>query len=950
MTTYKKKLIEVALPLEEINKESAREKSIRHGHPSTLHLWWARRPLAACRSVLFSQLVDDPDQEGLNPDYLKLIDKLSIGKYEGQAKTEAEERRFKLFAFIEELVKWENIKNEKLFNQAFELINASCDGNPPPIYDPFCGGGSIPLEAQRLGLEAYGSDLNPVAVMISKALVEIPPKFAGQPPINPEAQQEMKDNPKLIKKEWKGAEGLAEDVKYYGKWMRDEAFKRIGHLYPQVELEDGTKANVIAWLWARTVPSPNPAVSGIHVPLVKSFALSVKKGKEVYIKPIIDNQKQTYSFKVMNGIEEAPESTVNRQGARCLLSNTPITFEYIREQGKLGMLGNKLLAIVAEGSKGRYYLSPIEEHEKLAEIADTVWKPEVEIEHWQGCTNCVIYGLEKFSDLFTDRQALVLNELSKLINNNGLDNEIYSLCNKNAVEAGYDNTKAKEYARIISFYLAFGIDKLADRQSNISSWDSSRDTIRNTFGRQAIPMTWDYAEGNPFSDSSGNFLSCVEWIWKALENAPAKSSGIIRQSTAQKALINTVQKVISTDPPYFDNVPYSNLSDFFYVWLRKNLKDLFQEDFSTVIVPREAELVANKARHGSKQKAEKFFMDGMLNAMKNIQSQQLEEFPVTIYYAFKQSEIKEEGISSTGWATFLEAVINSGMTINGTWPMRTELSNRMMGKDMNALASSIVLVCRKQPKDLPVTTRGDFIKALKRGLPKALEELKKGNIAPVDMAQSSIGPGMAIFTKYSKVMESDGSAMTVKTALQIINESLDEYLAEQEGDYDTDTRFAITWFEQHGMKEGNYGDAETLANARNVSVQGVVDAGILTAKAGKVRLIPRNEMPADWDPTTDDRLTVWEATQHLIRVYQSQGESAAAEMINKLGSMAETAKDLSYRLYSVCERKKWADEALAYNGLVIAWPNLVERASQLKKPTEKKEPKKTEDQQMKLEV
>lgn len=950
---YKKKLIEVALPLEEINKESAREKSIRHGHPSTLHLWWARRPLAACRAVLFAQLVDDPEQDDLNPEYLELLDKLPIHKYKDQAKNQAEERRFKLFEFIERLVKWDNIQDDSLYNQAYALIKASCNGNPPPIYDPFSGGGSIPLEAQRLGLEAFGSDLNPVAVMIGKALIEIPPKFAGQPPVNPEAQTKTTKGKSSV---WKGAKGLAEDVRYYGQWMRDEAFKRIGHLYPEVDLPDGGKATVIAWIWARNVVSPNPALSpkwgeakwgeshwASRVPLASTFVLSSKAGKEAWIEPVISEDGRRYHYEVRNGKPPVDKQALIKNGTKssrganftCLLSGIPITPDYIKTEGSEGRIDSELLAIVAEGQRGRIYLSPTQEMEEIAKKEKPHFIPDQELPNDPRNFWTPAYGLTTYGHLFTNRQLISLSTFSDLIVGNEENNipSAHAQIKTDALASGLNELQANEYANAVSVYLAFGVDKLADRLSTISSWDSGYTKIRNTFGRQAIPMTWDFAEGNPFSDSTGNFLSCMEWTYKSIDSAPTKSNGIVEQKTAQEGLLNSRSKVVSTDPPYYDNIAYADLSDFFYIWLRRSLKSIYPDVFSTMMVPKAPELVATPYRHGGKENAEKFFMDGMTNAIQNIQKQQPDEYPVTIYYAFKQSERKDEGVASTGWATFLEAVIKAGFSINGTWPMRTELSNRMIASGTNALASSVVLVCRKQPQDAKTVTRKDFIQYLRRELPDAIKNLQHSNLAPVDMAQASIGPGMAIFSRYAKVMEADGTAMSVKTALQLINEELDRYLAEQEGEYDVDTRFAITWFEQFGMKEGEYGTAETLANTRGVSVQGVAQAGILTAKAGKVKLISRDDMPTDWDPKKDDRATVWEATQHLIRVaFANEGynETAAAELLNKLGPLGESARDLAYRLYSVCERKKWADEALAYNNLVVAWPEILERASQLK--------------------
>jgi putative DNA methylase len=983
MTDYKKKLIEVALPLEDINVEAAREKSIRHGHPSTLHLWWARRPLAACRAVLFAQLVDDPEQEGLNLEYLDLIDHFdtncflflkgrelehrkylySYGSREGQPL--AEWRRDRLFAVIQQLVLWENIQNEGLFELAYKLIYVSCGGNPPAVYDPFSGGGSIPLEAQRLGLEAYGSDLNPVAVMIGKALIEIPPKFAGLPPVNPEWRSRSEVETVLNQKTWKGAQGLAEDVRYYGQWMRDRAFEKIGHLYPKVVIPvssvwsegspqpnpttPGEELTVIAWIWARTVASPNPALGGVHVPLAASFLLSSKKGKEAWIEPVIAEDGKSYTFQVHRSsipaeqMDSIKSGTKTARGANftCLLSGTPIVGDYIKAEGMAGRMGAKLMAMVAEGKKGRIYLSPTSEMEEVAQSAIPEWKPEQELPKNPRWFSPPDYGMPTYGSLFTNRQLVALTTFSDLVQ------EAREKAYQDAINSGVIDDKkrlrdggagADAYADAIATYLSLGVSRLSDICNSLCMWENTKTQVRHLFTRQAIPMLWDFAEPNVFSNgAAGNYSTTINTMLRVISALPAKGFGQTRQADAMKSLHLAERAVIfSTDPPYYDNIGYSDLSDFFYIWLKQSLKSIYPDEFSTLASPKDSELVANPYRHGGKGKAEQFFMDGMTKAIVNIHAQHPSNYPIIIYYAFKQSEAKDAGVSSTGWETFLEAIIKAGLSINGTLPMRTELSNRMIASGTNALASSIVLVCRKQLSTAQLTTRGDFIKALKRELPQALKTLQHSNIAPVDMAQASIGPGMAIYTRYSKVMEADGSPLSVRTALQLINKALDEYLSEQEGEYDVETRFAITWFEQFGISEGDYGTAETLATARNVSVQGVVDAGVLTSKASKVRILCRDELPQDWNPLQDKRLCIWEATQHLIRAYeQTGGETAPAKLLNLLNqrnsSIAEAARDLAYRLYAICDRKKWSEEALAYNSLVTAWSDIVIRADEIRK-------------------
>ena len=950
--TYRKKLIEVALPLEDINREAAREKSIRHGHPSTLHLWWARRPLAACRAVLFSSLVDDPSEcvAELMADAPKrkaaekafavqkkawdsrkaLFDKAAASGMPVtsnpppglEPKVEdilVETERERLFDIIRELVKWENSNDDRTLNKARAEILRSTGGNPPPVYDPFCGGGSIPLEAQRLGLEAHASDLNPVPVLINKALIEIPPKFAGKPPVNPESRKKLSASGS-----WKGAAGLAEDIRYYGQWMRDEAEKRIGHLYPKVKLpkeNGGGEATVIAWLWARTVASPNPAAKGAHVPLVRSFWLSTKAGKKAWVEPIVDHSTMSYRFEVRTGtpndevLVRAGTKTSRGANFRCLLTGTPIDGDHIKAEGHAGRMGAKLMVIVAEGPAGRYFLPPDAAQEDLASQCQPSWQPEQHLADDPRNIWCIPYGITQMRHLFTRRQLLMLDALC------GLVSEAHQ---KLLSESDGD----APYATAVVAYLGESVSKLTCFHNTLAYWCASG------MGRQAIPMTWDYAETNPFAGAAGDFGEIVtNAAPKVVSALPAGKPGSAFQRDAAAEWKPVRPVMISTDPPYYDNISYADLSDYFYVWLRRSLETFYHELFPTVLTPKADELIASAYRHpGGADSAKTFFENRLGQAFKQMCSVQDRRFPLSVFYAFKQSEdeddltLEEDGsdgsssLASTGWETMLEGLLRAGFMVEGTWPMRTEQSKALKGT-VNALASSIVLVCRPRPEDAGVASRRDFLAALKRELPESLRNLQKGNIAPVDLAQAALGPGMAVFSRYARVLETNGDPMGVRTALSLINQSLDEVLAEQEGEFDADTRWALAWFDQYGFTEGAYGQAETLSTAKNTSVSGMVEAGILAAKAGKVRLLKKEELPVDWDPANDDRLTVWEATHHLIRSLDS-GEQAAAGLLKKLGPVAEIARDLSYRLYTVCERRKWSQDAIGYNALVIAWPDL----------------------------
>jgi putative DNA methylase len=958
-----KKLIEVALPLDAINVACAREKSIRHGHPSTLHLWWARRPLAAARAVIFAQMVNDPGyQQGGGFKY-------------GVNKEEAAIKRERLFKIIEDLVLWENTNNEVVLQAARDEIwkswRETCELNRkhpqaselfnpdklPAFHDPFAGGGALPLEAQRLDLESYASDLNPVAVTINKAMIEIPPKFAGRAPVGPRLSADRQED---HAKDWTGAKGLAEDVRRYGAWMRAEAQKRIGHLYPQITvtseliasnaistraigqsdidnmhnsglagLQVGQKLTVIAWLWARTVKSPNPAYSHVDVPLASSFVLSSKEGKEAYVHPVVDGQ--SYSFEMRTGTppESAKGGTTagKRAAFICLFSGSPIDYNHIRAEGKAGRMGQRLMAIVAEGARGRIYLSPTADQVVTAESAKPEWAPEMELPNNPRDFKTPNYGLTKFRDLFTPRQLVALTTFSDLVP------EAIARVRADAVAGGMaeDDSSldsggcgATAYSEAVGVYLAMAIDKIADYSSSLVAWSPTRDQAKTTFGRQALPMIWDFAEINPMAGAAGDFAISIAGICRAFPSLGSRRAGFSQHADAQTQSISSF-KVISTDPPYYDNIGYADLSDFFYVWLRKSLRPIFPTLYATVAVPKADELVATPYRHGNKDKAEGFFLGGMTLAMHNLSEQAHPAFPVTIYYAFKQSDTKEDGgTHSTGWETFLEAVLRAGFSLTGTWPMRTERDTRTIGIGSNALASSIVLVCRKRSADAPTISRREFIRELNAALPDALLDMTRGGVnspvAPVDLSQAIIGPGMAIFSQYSAVLEADGKPMSVRTALQLIN----RFFAED--DFDHDTQFCLAWFEQQGWATGKFGEADVLARAKGTSVGGLVESGVVASSAGSLQLIRWADLAKGWNPDTDNRTPIWEALHQLIRALNQDGESAAGSLLARMPARAEPIRALAYRLYTLCERKGWAEEARAYNELVTAWTG-IEQAS-----------------------
>lgn len=902
MSEYKKKLIEVALPLEAINRESAREKSIRHGHPSTLHLWWARRPLAACRAVLFSQLVDDPSA---HPD--------EFPTEEAQA---AERQR--LFDIIERLVVWENVNDEALLKEAHEEILKSTGGNPPAILDPFAGGGSIPLEAQRLGLKAHASDLNPVAVLINMALIEIPPKWAGQPPVFPGAAED--------KMTWPKATGLAEDVHRYGQWMCDEAEKRIGHLYPKATLEDGSQANVIAWIWARTITCPNPAC-GIQMPLVKSWWLGKKKDKEAYVLPTVTNGQ--VEFAIGSDPKNAPskndDGTVSRTGARCVGCATAAPLSYVKNEGQAGRMGQSLMAVVAEGARRRHYLAPSSSQELAAQLPSPEDVPDAALSTHPQYMGTPRYGLTRQSDLFTARQLTALTTFSDLVGEARERVLVDSLAagmadGSTGLEEGA--TGATAYADSVAVYLTLILGRCADYWSSLCSWHVTGEKIRNTFGRQVLPMVWDFAETNPFSDSTGNANAMVDWTSKAVARVPAVATAVATQEDA--ASRDYLDVLVSTDPPYYDNVPYADLADFFYGWLRRPLLSVLPDLFGTVQTPKADELVADQYRRGGKQEASEYFEAGFRDVFAHIRNDTPPGYPITVFYAFKQVDGDLDETASTGWQTLLEGMLQSGWEVTATWPMRTEMGNRMRGLDSNALASSIVLALRPRPDSAETISRRSFVQALKSELPQALRDLQQGSIAPVDLAQAAIGPGMAVFSRYSRVLEADGSDMTVRTALALINQALGEVLADQEGDFDAETRFCVKWFTQFGWNEAASGEADVLSRAVNTTVAMLERGGIFRAAAGKARLLEPSEMSGGWNPSDDKAISVWEVAVRLGYALTTQGTEQAAVWMRESASRVDldAVKELAYLMYSVCERKGWTEAAMLFNALGTSWSDV----------------------------
>jgi len=858
--------------------------------------------LAVARAVIWSSLVDDPSSD----------DSLSL--------EEQESERQRLFEILERLVAWDGFTDCNVPREARAEIDRCFPGGAPPVLDPFGGGGAIPLEAQRLGLRALSGDLNPVPVLIQRAMLEIPSRFAGSPSIHPDLTNSLTT--------WQGAQGLAQDVAAYGDWLCDEVKRRIGHLYPDVRDADGTLCTPLAWIWARTVESPDPSWKG-HVPLVASWILArAPKKPTIWVEPIVDQYSQSISYAVREG--GAPsDRTMGRGGGVCIATGATISLEYVQGEARAGRLGDALIAVVADGQGGRRYVSPTAEQQDAAAVPMPSWKPESQLPDKGLGFRVQPYGVTEWWQLYTPRQLTALTCFSDVLA------DLRQKVVVDALAAGMspDETRLRDggsgaaaYADGVSTYLAFAIDKCADHWSNACAWHNSHSPqVRNVFARQAISMTWDYAEANPFSGRLASWRSMMRGLVGAISEfagacLPSEAAAVA-QRDARARVAECPGVVISTDPPYYDNVGYADLSDFFFVWLRRNLGEIWPDECATLLTPKASELIADPGRHGGVRGAEKFFEGGMAEFMSNVAQSQADGVPATIYYAYKATETNDGEIRSTGWDTFLQAVVDAGLQVNSTWPVRTELANRMRGLGSNALASSIVLACRPRSEDAALSSRGEFVAALRQELPDAVRLLQTGNIAPVDMAQSAIGPGIKVFSRYAKVVEANGSSMSVSAALAIINDVLGEILDGEEAELDADTRFASAWYSQYGYEAGLSGEADGLARAKNTSIGGIEGAGIGEARAGKFRLFRRSELDMAWSPLDDDRLTVWEATQHLAAALD-RSETEAADLLRRLGGYGDRARQLAYLLFQKATEKGWADEAGTYNGLIIAWPIL----------------------------
>jgi putative DNA methylase len=902
----KRKLIEVALPLEAINRESAREKSIRHGHPSTLHLWWARRPLAAARAVLFAQLVDDP----------------SSRPEEFPTEELQRKERERLHSIIERLVVWENVQDESLMAEAYEEIRKSNGDEPPPVLDPFAGGGTIPLEAKRLGLDAMANDLNPLPVLINTVMLELVDRFDATTPITGGLPQRPQH-------------ALSEDLRSYAELLERQVEKRVGELYPRTP--DGSVP--LVYFWARAVTCPNPAC-GVEVPLIGSWAVSTRKGSATDFVPVLDPEERAFNVRVVSGGKRDAGGTMSRAGATCPACDANVPLDYIKAEGVAGRLRSRLLALLVRQGRLRAYVpAEASQREAAVDVPDVDASfLDAELSTHSQYMAPPRYGLTRFRDLFSPRQLATLVSFVEELD------EVERKAVTDAVAAGLpdDGVKfadggrgARAYAEAMRILLALGIGRLTNRQSTLCIWDATRDNVQQVFSRQAYSMTWFYAEANPFAGASGSFSGSIDFLAKSLAALP-RGRGSVTQGPAQNLALSR-PIVVSTDPPYYDNVPYADLSDYFLVWHRRMLRGTLPI-FPTLLSPKSDELVADHQRWGGKSAAKEFFERGFEQVFTVLGKAHVEDVPMTVFYAFRQSDVSGDGTASTGWETVLEALIRAGWLIDGTWPMRTEQAGGLRALGRNALASSVVIVCRRRQASAGTTDRRGFIAALEVELPGALRKLQQGQIAPVDLPQAAIGPGMAVFTRYDAIIENDGSQMSVRSALARINEILDQVLNEQEGDFDAPSRFAIAWYRQYGYGVGSFGDADNLARARNTSVDAMDREGVLSSRANSVQLIKPEELSWDYDPVEDHHTSNWEALHHLIKVLEREGIAPAGDFLQAALSRtdgavdADLVKELAHLLFRVAEGNGWTKDALSFNTLVTSWPEILDVARSVKKP------------------
>lgn len=912
--TRLKKLIEVALPLQAINAAAKKETKTTNGHPSTFHLWWGHRPYSVARALIFSSLVDDPSSR---PDLYP-------------TRAEQDNARRTLFSMIEQLVDWRSSADRKTIGAAQSLLRQSLGDIFPTIVDPFSGRGTIPLEAQRLGCTTIGADLNPVAVLISKALVEIPARFKSSNPVHPDHAP--------LRESMRGPAALAADVEAYARALLAIATNALHGQYQPVRTPQGEELPVLAWLWARTVRCPNPVCNGV-TPLIKSNVLSAKAGQSRYLKPTINQELKRVTFSVSTAKSDTFSNVIPKRGATCIFCEQPISLQQLRAEGiKTKLEPHMLLGAVLNANGKKKFVGS----QEVSVSAIDPLPPDRNLDHdltrnsrHMGPT---VYGLYRHRDLYTNRQLKALTTFATSVL--GLRDQIEtdasrSGMNTDARSLEDGGTGAAAYADAIITYLAIAISRLADRCSTLVFWQAD-ETVGHVFVRSALSMTWDFVEPNPLGDSTGSFHSSVKSVVATLAKLPTDGSSTIVQEDCRE-LAYPDQCVIITDPPYYDNIPYSDISEYFYVWLREALEPLWPNLFATLGTPKSNELTFDKSRfHGDAEAARAYVTAGFAETFGKWRERANPAFPLVVLYAFRATEAADDSMSSDdqvvsyGWESILASLIGSGFEITGTWPIGTERDNRFRSQGSNALGSSIALICRPRSDGATRCSRVDFLHALRSDLPFAVQRLREASLAATDLQQAALGPGISVFSRYSEVLEADDSVMTVRSALAAINDELAHILLGEIADVDADTHFALSWFDRYGYDNGKYGDADILLKAKNASLRHLEDAGVVVSERGLVRLLSPTELSGD-HTRISDRPT-WAQCMFAISALISEdgGEARAAEVIRAIGAAEATRlKDIAYHCYLICDRQKRASDARDFNALVSSWPEIERRASEV---------------------
>ncbi len=918
VSTYKKKLIEVALPLEAINAESVTQKTGRPktGYPTSIHKYWAQRSIATARAAIWASLVDDPSS---HPDKWPTP--------ESQA-TE----RAKLFNQLEEIISWDKTTDSAVWQRAQATAKSSWGGILPPFLDPFAGSGAIPLEALRFGMETHASDLNPLAVTLERAVIAWAPRFSGKPAVNAASSTGLQHT--------SPSAGLADDIRHYAEQINADLRERVGKHYPRVLAPNGQKVEPGVYIWARTVECPNQVCRG-RTPLVLNWRLS-SRGDKAYVKPRINAKDKTINFEIDYG-QDAPEPSFSgRRGGVCIFCATPITLDYVRTHANTDTIEDRLLAI-AVGDEYSWKFSPgtLKDEELARNVPAPTWIPRGEIPLSPN-VRAPLWGMKTWASLYTPRQLLVLSELHNSIKVIQTEVEVAA---KNSSAFPVDPRSLSEggsgpraYAEAVRSYLHLVGTNLADYSCKFATWKPDGPQIGVAFVRQALGITWGYAEGSLLGKGGANFMEKAKRVAEVVERLPAGNQGIALQQDATKIVWSAdVKPLIITDPPYFDLIEFGELSDFFYVWMREAMRDLDPDLYATLQTPKDDELTASPHRfEGDKLKGKQEFESGLTEAMTRLREIANPDLPLSIYYAYNDRETTEDDsgqmvTSSSGWETMLQSLVNAGLTVVATYPFRTEAKGRANSNGTNALAAAILVVCRIRSETAKVGTRAEFVQGLTSVMTPALRDLVAADIGPIDLAQAAIGPGMSVYTAYSKVLEANGNQMSMGTALDLIHQSVKEAQGSQDATFDAETRWAIEWFSTYRYTDGEYGDAQVLANSAGITMQGLAEAGVVKAAGGKVALSAGDGLPEDWDPSTDTRVTSWEVLHHLMRALLPEemgpaaksgggSEAEAVKIAEKLSpALMQNAKLLAYRLFEICREQSWDKEGMAFNNFGRSW-------------------------------